>query len=1042
MITIILLMVRARYWRAIAVGLLSAFVMAVAVAAPSYLAYADRAMINSEVAHAPIEQRSAQVESDLDLTQERDTSFEEHVPSAVQAPWWNTYFIASTDIYLTPVNQSAARNGGQSRLEYRQDYCAHVVLVSGRCPISNREVLLNPDTAKQLQVDTGGALSMLSVTNTPDGPAAGGPPVDISVVGIYRPRDAKDPFWGSAAEFTVPEGQFQPTFTEHGTLEALSAAKTERQTVFALLRTDALSPSMFAALTQKIAAVRSAAPALGKSVYANTDIPKLLAAVGRDRASLRQLMPLTTFPLVGLGCFVLFLIIAYAVQERRSEIGVVRLRGSRTPSRWWLAIGESLLPVLAGALAGALCGGLLARGIAAATLTSTDGVLTGTGSPKAVLVALALIVIAVLAAHARTLRESVADVLRRVPPRGQSWRSAFGETLIVALAIAAAVQARVQPGPLTGIMLLAPLLVVAAIAVLVARFVPLLAARVGEDYLGVRWRRTQASPTTRSARRKKARLGIGLGALQLARRPGAHRLLVVQIVAVGLCGFAVITSSVSAIARRNEVRASLGAGRVLTMDSTTAADLQNAVHEADPSGQYAMAAVTVEPGLSVDPPMLAVDSTRLAAVAAWPDDAGITASTAAHDLRPALLDKSLITSTELELRISTLNIDSGGTPLRLRLLVIPAGASTATTVDFGFLRPGKQTYRQSVAGCEEGCHLSRIQIDQPQQVPFTASLVIEALRSVAPTTTDIPLPLRDATSWRSVTLPGQALAATLTATTGGLTAALGVKLPGNAIDIATIRVPYPLPVIATTDTLHTQLRGLDATNQSVRVTIGAHNIPRLGTFGVLVDLDYLDAVANPGTSIHAPEVWLAAHTPRSVIAGLTATGLHIVSDVSAGQEAGFRNQQGPAVGARINFVWGIAGVLLAVVCIVLMAGIDRRQRADELRMLRTQGISMATVRRASLVAQIALVLAGAVMGIGAAFVAWYATGVRVPIFTSGGATVLLLPRWLDVIVPAAAVATLVVLAASGTVLDTTRLTRRPANGDGWSGAGGGMGSTR
>jgi putative ABC transport system permease protein len=63
----------------------------------------------------------------------------------------------------------------------------------------------------------------------------------------------------------------------------------------------------------------------------------------------------------------------------------------------------------------------------------------------------------------------------------------------------------------------------------------------------------------------------------------------------------------------------------------------------------------------------------------------------------------------------------------------------------------------------------------------------------------------------------------------------------------------------------------------------------------------------------------------------------------------------------------------------LVATVDRRRRAEDLRALRWQGLSRRVVRRATLWGQLTVVLAGTVLGLVAAAVAWYAAGDQLPV---------------------------------------------------------------
>src|SRR5262249_52852935 len=111
----------------------------------------------------------------------------------------------------------------------------------------------------------------------------------------------------------------------------------------------------------------------------------------------------------------------------------------------------------------------------------------------------------------------------------------------------------------------------------------------------------------------------------------------VQVIAVGLVGFAAAAVTAGRQDRSAWVSLRLGATRVLDVAKITPTGLVAAVREADPSGRYAMAAVTLPLAQSTDPPVLAVDAARLAPVAIWPQG-NVGAPAAAAALHPGAPD--------------------------------------------------------------------------------------------------------------------------------------------------------------------------------------------------------------------------------------------------------------------------------------------------------------------------------------------------------------------------------------------------------------------
>ena len=161
--------------------------------------------------------------------------------------------------------------------------------------------------------------------------------------------------------------------------------------------------------------------------------------------------------------------------------------------------------------------------------------------------------------------------------RPARWRSVVVEVLVVALAVVGDGAAAGRPAGLTGVALLVPGLVVVAVALVAARaFAP-----------GGR----RAGPAPRCA---GAGSGLGLAAVQIARRPGSQRLFVLLAVASALLAFVAAGIDVAARARDDRARIMTGATRVLTVDQADVRRLLHVTRAVDPEGAWAMAAMPVE----------------------------------------------------------------------------------------------------------------------------------------------------------------------------------------------------------------------------------------------------------------------------------------------------------------------------------------------------------------------------------------------------------------------------------------------------------------
>jgi hypothetical protein len=419
--------------------------------------------------------------------------------------------------------------------------------------------------------------------------------------------------------------------------------------------------------------------------------------------------------------------------------------------------------------------------------------------------------------------------------------------------------------------------------------------------------------------------------------------------------------------------------------------------------------------------MLAIDSDRLAAVVDWSADAGATPAQVAALLRPQVPADSLLRASRVQLDILATGF-VGGPQVRLSMVVSPVDGAVPTTVALGPLRSGDQTYAGDVP-CDDGCRIAAITVDQVIRQPFAGSILIRSITTVTPTQGEVPVHLDDATTWQVNLSPGQAPAPIVLAVAGGLQASITTPGTGYDLSISPSTALYALPVVSTDDGLRPTLRVLNDSDQPVHRVGAVHRLPRVGTFGLLVDLGFA-AQGRPDVRIAQPEIWLAPDTPQSVIRALVAGGVSIVSQRRASDQVGMLDQQGPAIGTRANLALAVTAPLLALVCVLMMAGIDRRARADEFRMLRAQGLRISVVRRAPLVTQLLVAFSAAVIGSVAAAVAWLATGFRIPVLPDGSAARQPLPDWPTLVVPGAIVAALVAIVAVAIAVDTTRLVRR------------------
>ncbi|GIH13504.1 FtsX-like permease family protein [Rugosimonospora africana] len=996
MIGLILAMLRARLGRALTALLLAVVAVAAAVAGPAFMAAADRSVIADELSRATPLEMMVEASGTVDLSQVRDRTFETGAVGLLTGPGLTPIFAAEFDAFFT-----GPADGGAARLVFRQGLCAHLRMVRGRCPIGTNEVVLGRATADRLGLASGQVVAERESVQTQDGPTATGPTADLTVVGVYEVPDRTDRYWADQHYFDVSPGSDgqaatgEPVFTSRGTLEVLRHTK-ETQTVDSLLDPAALTPANLA--TVRASAEGAQHRAAASAISAGTQIPALLKRIDTDRSTLREVVPLASVPLVILAWLVMLLAAGYATEARRAEVGLFKLRGTSLIARWWLVLGESVVAILIGGALGYLVGYAVVAVAAHLLLPGAGAVTPSWAALRWAGAAVLGTLVATVLAQRRPFAAPVAELLRQVPPRGAGWRGLALEAMLYPLTVAAVVELHADHDKLTGIMLLAPGLVVLAVALLAARVVGPLAGWIGRRAL------------------RSGRLGLGLGALRLARRPGAARLLALLVVAVAQLGFAFTAAGVASRAGAERVTVEQGAPQVLDVLPVNRGALLDAVRAADPTGRYAMAVATVPSIVSTDAPTLAVDSTRLAAVANWRAEGGLSAARAAAALRPAEPDPVTFHNETMRMDLSVGALQ----PAQILDLVVhlaPVNGDPAQVVNVGQLRSGRHTYTATLPGCAHGCRLIGFEVSQPTGAGFNLNAVVHGLYQGDPAT-PMNVGLTEKGRWRAPGHVGPATVPTVTPGPDGLSVNLTDSGVGVDAWILPVDAPYPLPVVLTGRLGRDTVGGLDDIPQPVVAAGTVPVLPRLGDHGTMVDFEYAERDArDTGVAVN-PQVWLAADAPASILDRLRGNGLTVVETESDEARLRYLDRQGPAAGMRFHLLAGVLAVLLAVGGLVLIATVDRRA-AGQLRALRVQGVPRAVVASANRYGYAGLVLAALVLGPIAAGAAWALTGRSIPLFADGVALLPppLVPHWPPLVI-ALAIAGLLLM---GIALVSSRL---------------------
>jgi hypothetical protein len=956
------LMLRNRWAQAVTLAVLALVATAAAVAGPAYLGAIDRAVADREVHDATPMERGISVSNSVKRKQgdagDDAPDFSDIGAALIGIPDFTPVF--SVDVPTLGVEKSPT---SPTRFAYRQDVCGHLVMVRGRCLIGGAEVVVGQHTAERLGIAPGVTVTVrfaeLDPRNLVYVPA--GAPFTLTVAGVYRVPDPAARYWGSHGYFDLDASGLpaEPLFTNRNAIATLDHT-SELQTVDVLGTPAAFAPDRLASLRAEVAEVDDRVGELGGSqISVSTRIPNLLDRIDRERKVAHELVPVAGVPLVALAWFVIFLAVGYGTGDRRFELGLVALRGAGRATRWLLASGEYLIAIVTGAILGYPVG---LAAMAALASVRLDGAGPTSGALPYALVAGVGAVLAALLAQRRELFTPVADLLRRVAGGTRGWRPLAVEAVVVLLAVVAAVQLRVANGQLAGVGMLVPALVILAVALLGARAVVPLASRYGARAL------------------RRGRMAGALAALQLGRRPGAHRLFVLLVVAVALLGFATTAFGVAARARAAQAEVSSGAVRVVTVRPVTRLKLLNATRAADPTGRYAMAVVNGSAGAPGDPPQLAVDTTRLATAAIWqPGFGGPGPRELSALLRPGLPDPIVIRANAIELDVTS-DDQAKVSDVRLVLVLAPLSGGSPFNEDLGRLFPGDQRMITQV-DCAGGCRLVGFGAVNSGSGGFGLRVTVHHIRTGEPAGLVMPTAaLAAPSSWlpqvpASITLSGDKDGLHIYYHSNSGTPADGWISPADR--------PARLPVAATTALKSgSSLIGLDGRATPVTEVARVDGLPRLGTRGVLVDLEYADRTASDAGASEVEQVWLGPAAPPDALRRLRAQGLVVTGDSRAAALRSELDGQGPALALWFHLLTAGLAVLLAAGGSWLVAAVDRDIRARDLGALRVQGVSRPTAGRAGLWVYLVVVLAAALVGLVAAAVAWLVAGTEIPIFVN------------------------------------------------------------
>ncbi|MFD0748002.1 FtsX-like permease family protein [Phytohabitans flavus] len=347
MLAVVLGAIRARRAQAATLFLLTALAVAAATAAPWYVVSAARSVAIADVTGAPAVQRVVLATARVETRPDADAAVRAEAGRIVDIRG------GSGTASVRVSGQLVYEGGGQAAtVAFRDEMCAHLTLV-GACPTAAGEALVSDRTASGFGLAAGDTVTFA---------VAGKSPVKLRVTGTYQVRDPLGPYWaasvlGRASGTDTAAGAGDPVFTTAETVASTQVAELFAEyhvvvPVEAYLGLDGYD------LAAEIDRQQDQA---GAQWRVESRAPALVSRVEREQWLVNLGVSIAAVQLLLLCWFALFFAVRHSAEQRRPDIGWLKLRGGARWRVWALVFQQSVLPMLAGAVAGAAAGFGLAR---------------------------------------------------------------------------------------------------------------------------------------------------------------------------------------------------------------------------------------------------------------------------------------------------------------------------------------------------------------------------------------------------------------------------------------------------------------------------------------------------------------------------------------------------------------------------------------------------------------------------------------------------------------------------------------------------------
>jgi len=950
--------IRYRSGRSLVVLFLAAFATLAAVLAPAYGRAAAQSVLTDAVRSAPPSATSLTISAESSAAGAGSGSYDpaQHPVAEAKSLVDNAFRQAPnlTKVVDRPIPaveteaQAALANGERhiALLAWRLGACGQVKMVAGACVVDSEQAMVSERSAAETKLKVGDYITARPSKGEGSGRR-------LQIVGVYAPKDPAAVYWGNSTYFSHATGaRLDTIFTGTEDDVRLPSATGITAKLTYPVKPDEMRLDAMPALRSELGALGLALNSA--ELRLDTALASIVDGVAIDQDALASAVPLIAVPLLLIAWIVLFILVAAVTEERGPELALARLRGFPQARAARFGFGETLFLIVVGAPLGLAAGLGLVEAAARVVLAGGTHVEPRWPVFAAAFAGLLVATGAAWLATRRTFGSGVLALLRHVPQRAGR-RAGVIEAVVVTLAVAGGVVAlRDRQSPLA---LLAP----AAIAVVAG----IVAGRVL-----VIWSRMRLA----IARRSGSIPGI-LAAAQLARRPGAARLVVVLTAAVALVSFAAASWDVASKARDRHAEQTLGAATVYRVTAPHPQALIAAVASADPTGRAMAVVRTDEQYGQGRVELIGVQSELLSRVALWRGNDMAALERVGRQLRegagrPAAVDRDIL------LRVNTGGL--GEIPLRLGAMISAVG-QPPTVVWLGDLKAGQKDYSAALPACTVAgaCRFAGLALGRVATLtgPIRATLSVQEVRSAgAPAL----VRLSEAQVWHTDTernpaakvavQPGAALG--LTIESGG---------PGDVV-VSYLDTPAKLPVYLSGavpgDGDDFTFPAFADTQQAFTVVGRADTLPRAGTHALMFDLNLGVRAASATAGLADAtdlryEVWAARDATPALATKLADNGVRVVGTQTINSELEQLSRRAPALSFRLYLLAGIAAAGLALGVLALSRRLGAADRRAELASLRATGVRSRTLRRAlrreRMVSIVLPLLIGLVAGVGAAY---------------------------------------------------------------------------